>query len=102
LKVVGHVWPYSVVAFPFWSQQLRYGERTARGTAGGTKDTWALTLRDRRRVRSGKKIMVSCDKMKDIALFRVLVTSALDKKNNRGRIGHSQSGKDSCRDPGKG
>jgi hypothetical protein len=47
-------------------------------------------------------MMVSCDTMKDIGLFRVLVTSALDKKNDRGRIGHSQSGKDSCKDRGKG
>jgi hypothetical protein len=68
---------------------LRYGERTARGTARGTKDTWALTLRDRRRARSGKKIMVSCDTIKDIALFRLPVTSAPDKKINRGRIDNS-------------
>jgi hypothetical protein len=72
---------------------LRYGERTARGTAEGTKVTWALTLRDKRRARSGKKIMVSCGTVKAIALFRRPVTSTPDKKNNRGRIGHSQSGK---------
>jgi hypothetical protein len=81
---------------------LRYGERTARGAAGGTKVTWALTVRDRRRARSGKKIMVSCDTMKDIALFRLPVTLAPENKNNRGRIGDSQSGKGQLQGSGQG
>jgi hypothetical protein len=38
-------------------------------------------------------MMVSCDTMKDIALFRLAVTSTSDNKNNRGKIGNSQSGK---------
>jgi hypothetical protein len=81
---------------------LRYGERTTRGIAGGTKVTWALTLRDRRRARSGKKIMVSCDTIKDIALFRLPVRSAPDKKINRGRIGNSESGKGQFQRSGQG
>ena len=62
---------------------MRYGERTARGAAAGTKVTWALTLRDRRRARSGKKIIISCDTMKDIALFRLSVTLDPEKKTKR-------------------
>jgi hypothetical protein len=90
------------VAFPLWSQQLRYGERTARGTAGGKEVTWAVTLRDKRRARSGKKIMVSCDTMKDIALFRVPVTSAPGKKTIEGGLATRRVEKDSCRDLDKG
>ena len=59
---------------------MRYGERTARGIAGGTNVTWALTLWERRRARSDKKKMVSCDTMNDIGLFRLPVTSTPDKK----------------------
>jgi hypothetical protein len=82
---------------------LKYGERTTRGIAGGTKVTWALTSRDRRRARSGKKITVSCDTtIKDIALFRLPVTSAPDKKINRGRIDDSESGKGQFQRSGQG
>jgi hypothetical protein len=48
---------------------VRYGERTARGTAGGKNVCWAFTLEERRRVRSGKRIMVRRNMMKDIALL---------------------------------
>ena len=77
---------------------MRYGERTARGTAGGTKVTWALTLRDRIRVRSGKKIMVSFDTMKDIALL----VCQRHELQTRGRIEHSQSGKGELQGYGQG
>ena len=75
---------------------MRYGERTARGIAGGRNVACALTLRERRRMRIGKRIMVSCDTTKDHALFRLPVTSA------PGRIGHSQKGRESYRNLGKG
>jgi hypothetical protein len=55
--------------FVRWSQAERYGERTARGIAGGKKVCWALTLGERRRARSGRRIMVRRDMMKDIALL---------------------------------
>jgi hypothetical protein len=90
------------VAFPLWSQQLRYGERTARGIAGGTEVTWAVTLRDKRRARSGKKIMASCDTVKDIALFRVSVASAPDKKTIEEGLATRRVERDSCKDLGKG
>jgi hypothetical protein len=48
---------------------VRYGERTARGIAGGKKVCWALTLGERRRVRSSISIMVRRDVMKNIALL---------------------------------
>jgi hypothetical protein len=49
------------------SQQLRYGERTARGIAKGK----AVTLEESRRVRSSKKIMVSRDTKRKIAVFKL-------------------------------
>jgi hypothetical protein len=48
------------------SQQLRYGERTARGIdAGGGKETAvkAATLEGKKKVRSSKKIMASRNAM---------------------------------------
>jgi hypothetical protein len=66
--VVGHVEP-NAGAVPGWSQQLRYGERTARGIAEGKKACCALTLWGRRRARSGKRIMVSRDTVRDIAFL---------------------------------
>jgi len=48
------------------------------------------------------KIMVSCDTKKNIALVRLPVTSAPDKKNNRGRVGHSQSGEGQLQESGQG
>jgi hypothetical protein len=82
LKVVGHVEPNAPAgAGPDWSQQLRYGERTARGIAEGKKACCALTvLWERRRAKSDKRIMVSRDTMRDIALFRPSVTSGPGKK----------------------
>jgi hypothetical protein len=53
------------------SQQLRYGERTARGIAGSKK---AVTLEESRRVRSSKKIMVGRDTKRKIAVFRLSAT----------------------------
>ena len=77
---------------------MRYGERTASGIDRGA---WALTLRDRRRARSGKKIMASCDIMKDIALFRLPVTSAPDKKTIEEGLATRRVEKDSCKDLSK-
>jgi hypothetical protein len=48
---------------------VRYGERTARGIAGGKNVCWAFTLEEKRRVRSGNRIMVRRDMIKDIALL---------------------------------
>ena len=47
---------------------MRYGERTARGIAGGKRICWDLTFRRRRSVRSSKKT-VRRDIAKDIALL---------------------------------
>jgi hypothetical protein len=46
---------------------VRYGERTAKGTAGGKKVCWALAKGETRRVKSSKRMMVGCDTMIDIA-----------------------------------
>ena len=85
---------------------MRYGERTERGiaAAGGVDVAWALTLQERRRARNGKKIMVSCDTMKDIALFRLPVTSAPGKKTTEKGLATRRVERDSCtvRDLGKG
>jgi hypothetical protein len=51
---------------------LRYGERTARGTAGKK----ATMLEERRRVKRNKRIIVSRNTMRDIALIRPPATSA--------------------------
>jgi hypothetical protein len=83
--VVGHVSPNIGVEVSLdWTQQLRYGERTARGIAEGVKSGWALTFWERRRATNGRRIVVSCDIMRDIAaaLFRPSVTS-------RGMTSHS-------------
>ena len=50
-------------------QQLRYGERTARGTAGGKRVCWVLAPEERRRARSNKNFMLNCDMMRDIVLL---------------------------------
>jgi hypothetical protein len=62
------------------SQQLRYGERTARGiAAGGGKVAKAVTLEGRKRARSSsKKIMVSRDAVREIGLFRQSAAYAPD------------------------
>jgi hypothetical protein len=95
LKVVTVFQPY-----PRWSQELRYGDRTARGIAEGRKVAGtaedkkkccvpALTVWERRRrVKSGKK-RLSDDVMIDIGLFRAFVTSGSGKKEGND---HSQSG----------
>jgi hypothetical protein len=46
---------------------VRYGERTARGIAGGKRFCWDLTFRRRRSVRSSKKIVGRDTIAKDIA-----------------------------------
>ena len=79
---------------------MRYGERTARGIAGGTNVTWALAPRERRRARSGRKIMVSCDTMKDIALFRLPVTSTPDKETTEEGLATRRVERDSSKDLG--
>jgi hypothetical protein len=51
---------------------VRYGERTARGIAGGKNVCWAFTLGEKSRVRSGKRIIerpLRRDVMEDIALL---------------------------------
>lgn len=48
---------------------MRYGERTARGIAGGKNVCWALTFVERIRVRSSKRLVVRRDMVKDIALL---------------------------------
>ncbi len=78
---------------------MRYGERTARGIAEGTKVTWALTLRERRRARSGKKSMVSRDTKRVIALFRPSDIGSTGRKPDRGN-GHSQGGTGQLRPAG--
>jgi len=49
-----------------WSQLDRYGERTARGIAGGKKVLWALALGEKRRARNSKSIIFNCDVAKDM------------------------------------
>jgi hypothetical protein len=83
LKVVGHVLPNAEDFQSYWSQQLRYGERTARGTVGGFKN-WALVmLGERRKERNSKRIMVSRDMVRDIASSRASATPAPDRKDNK-------------------
>jgi len=59
---------------------LRYGERTARGIAEGE-----APLKERRRVRSNKRIIVSRKAMREVALFRPPATSASGEEDNKGR-----------------
>ena len=67
----------------YWSQQLRYGERTARGITGEYKYCWALVVSgERRKDRHSKRNMVSCDMMRDIASSGA---SGSDWKTERGR-----------------
>jgi hypothetical protein len=67
------------------SQQLRYGERTARGATEGKPE--AVTLEESRRVRSSKKIMVSRDTKRKIAVFRPSTTKAPDTGREPDREG---------------
>ena len=71
-----------------WSQQLRYGERTARGIVWENQVSWALMLGERRKERNSKRIVVSRDMVRDIASSRGSTPSAPDKKNNK-RNGYS-------------
>ena len=67
-------------------QEVRYGERTARGITGGIIVCWAFTLRDAMSVSNMRiRIMVSrgSDAMKEIELFRLSTTSAPGKQNYR-------------------
>ena len=50
-------------------QQLRYGERTARGTAGGKRVRWVLAPEERRRARNNKNFMLNCDMRQDMVLL---------------------------------
>lgn len=85
--VVGHERPITAL-FEWLFQQLRYGERTARGITGGIIVCWAFTLGETISVSSTRirRIMVShgrdSDAMKEIELFRPSVTKALEKQND--------------------
>jgi hypothetical protein len=84
LKVVGHVPNPAVYVLLNWSQQLRYGERTARGNDGVNESSWALVLGERRKERNSTRIMGSRDMVRDIAApSRASATSAPDRKNNK-------------------
>ena len=65
-------------------------ENEQQGESLKEKSLLRLTLWERR-ARSGKRIMVSCDSMRDIALFRPSVTSGPGQKKDR-ENDHSQSG----------
>ena len=67
----------------YWSRQLRYGERTARGNVGGYKYCWALVLGKRREMRNSKRSMVSRDVVRGIAPSRVSARSAPDRRKER-------------------
>ena len=68
----------------YWSQQLRYGERTARGIVGGYKNCWALVvLGERRREMNSKRKIVSRDMVRDIVSSRASATSGLDRKKQQ-------------------
>jgi hypothetical protein len=84
LEIVGHDRPI-IVPFVRYCQEEKYGERTARGTAGGNKVCWALALGETRRVRSSKR----SDIVIDIASFRA---SAPGKKPDRRGVDDSKSG----------
>jgi hypothetical protein len=49
------------------SQLERYGERTARGIAGGKRVCWALAIRERR-ARNSKSITFNWAMIKDIVI----------------------------------
>jgi len=51
-----------------WNQLERYGERTARGTAGGKRVCWALMSGERRKEKNNKSIIFDWVMMKDIVL----------------------------------
>ena len=57
---------------------MRFGERTARGNAEGE-----VTLEERRRVRSNKRIIVSRNTIREVTLFRQLATSALSGEDEK-------------------
>ena len=56
----------NVVPFVMWFQLERYGERTARGIAGGKTVCWALAIGTRRRERNSKSISLNWDGVEDI------------------------------------
>jgi hypothetical protein len=78
---------------------VRYGERTARGIAGGKKVCWALTLRERRRARIGKRIMVRRDMIKDILDRQRHLLQATKTKEE---LATRRVEQDRCRARGKG
>ena len=85
LKVVGHEWPMTAL-YEWLFQEVRYGERTARGITGGIIVCWAFTLRDAMSVSNIRiRIMVSrgSDAMEEIELLRRSTTSAPGKQNDR-------------------
>ena len=59
---------------------MRYGERTAKGIP---KEE--VLLKERRRVKSNKRIIVSRKAMREVALFRPLATSASGEEDNKRR-----------------
>ena len=70
-----------------------YGERTARGIAGGKKVLWALALGGKRRESNSKSIIFNWDVIKDM----VSLDCHWHKLEGRcecvkGEISHSQSG----------
>ena len=75
------------------SQDVRYGERTARGTAAGKRICWDLTFRGRRSERSSEKMMVRSDVTEDIAFSdRNGHAVSSSEKNDSDVVGYSQSG----------
>ena len=83
---LGHERPITTL-FEWLFQQVRYGERTARGITGGIIVCWAFTLGEKISVSSMRiKIMVShgrdSDVMKQIELFRPSVILAPKKQND--------------------
>ena len=61
-----------------WIQLLRYGERTARGNAEGE-----ATLKERRRAKSNKRIIVSRNTVGEVALFRQQATSTSGEEDDK-------------------
>ena len=82
--VVGHERPITAL-FEWLFQQVRYGERTARGITGGMIVCWAFTSGEMIRMSSIRISIVSgdSDAMKEIELLRPLVTPAPDKQTTR-------------------
>ena len=82
---------------------MRYGERTARGTAAGKRICWDRTFWGKRSERSSGKMMERNDVTENIAFSDCNGhTVSTGKKNDSDAVDYSQSGVGQFQGSGKG